>query len=735
MSDSTDDTTPGNVIDFGRRTGRTGFTITPPTSLAGAGVTGPVIPPQPAGEPTSGTRTPAGRRSPLDTVAALPSTTLTTAPVVVTHPDGGLPDTFRSPGTRDGSGPRLGALSLAATLAVAVAALRGSCILLEDWRQRRMARAAESAPLREARAKHRLAPAQARFSAAETHAKNAAAASGAGGATQRRSKRTVPDSHTFGQKTLGHRTGPGGGGGGGKGKGGGTGTGTTAARTDHKHNNHGGTGRGLGGGGTHRKHDTPLKHRPGTDHRATKDHGGTHKKGPKSPHRGSQGAGPVVKKHSDGRTRLPEALKNDTSKAARKRLERRRKDLDSPALWAAGDRSKPKSKDLEKRQAVDLAKDPTKNSAKDGTDQAGRRKKDRRKPDMSKLRDAFWHDTKASAAGRWARRHGDLGTPPLWKSDKKRQRREKKAEEAKANSPRSPKAAKSGAGGERWRRARDRARAAWAGRAAGGGSAGTSRGSNGPRTGEARGSAGAGPRTGGRSGRRSPFENAGQTGATTWTVEREDYVGAQAKRWQPDALDQGHAALTATGQPALPPAREAHTRRPGTTRPKEPIPMPPAPVPARDPRLQKARRMAERRSQAVTRQARHMDAQHATEITLDDALDEYGDFKDDAFTTHEQSAKLAGRARQLAATLEAFAAELATRNNLIGALFTGTMANLSEDMELVARMSDEMEDSSLEAAEGAEQADNDLNDAYRPISQATADAGLTTPSAPVHNQT
>jgi hypothetical protein len=56
-------------------------------------------------------------------------------------------------------------------------------------------------------------------------------------------------------------------------------------------------------------------------------------------------------------------------------------------------------------------------------------------------------------------------------------------------------------------------------------------------------------------------------------------------------------------------------------------------------------------------------------------------------------------------------------------------------MDLVARMAEEMKTSSLEAAEMSEAADNELNDAYRPYTQATADAGLTTPSAPIHNET
>ncbi|MFD9564380.1 hypothetical protein [Streptomyces sp. NPDC059994] len=704
MSDNRDDGTTGTVIDFGRRTGLTGFTITQPAPV-GDDVTSPVIPAQPGGEPTNGT----GRRSPLSALAALPSTTLTAAPVVATHADGGLPETFRNPGSGDRSGPRLGALSLAATLAVAVAALRGSCIVLEDWRQRRMAKAAEAAPLREARAKHKLAMAQARFASAEASARKGGATGDK--AAKHRSKR-VPDSHAFGQKTLGNRSGKGGGRGG---KGAGSATGTGSGGADRKRKDSAAGGRGRKG--------TGHKNGPGVDRDHKKDNGLAGGKGTKSSHRGSQGTGLTMKKNSAGRTRLPEALKNDTSKAAKKRLKRRRKDLDTPALWKADDRSKPQRKNVDRKGN----NSPTGNKA-------SRRKKAKRQPDMSKLRNALWHDTKAAADGRWTKRNGG-GTPPLWKNDKQRKRRQK-AQSAKANTPKSgsPKSG-SGGNGERWRRARERARAASSGRPDNGGNfTGAAPGST--QTGTGGSSGPAGERAGGRRGtRRSPFENAGQAGAPTWTVvERMDYVGAQAKRWEPNALEQGQRALTATGQPALPAAPEPHTQRPGTTRPKEPIPMPPAPLPAHDSRLQKARNGAARRAQAVIRQARHMDPQHATEITLDDALDEYGDFKDDGFKTHEQSAKLAARARQLAATLEAFAEDLATHHNLIGALFTGAMANLSEDMELVARMSEEMQVSSLQAAEDAEQADNDLNDAYRPITQATADAGLTTPSAPIHNQ-
>lgn len=162
--------------------------------------------------------------------------------------------------------------------------------------------------------------------------------------------------------------------------------------------------------------------------------------------------------------------------------------------------------------------------------------------------------------------------------------------------------------------------------------------------------------------------------------------------------------------------------------------MPPAPVPAAkpDPRITKAKKQAARA--AANTVGRQMDARHETEITLDDACDAADELTADAFKTHEQSHKLSGQARSLRDAWINLAERCATENNLIGDLFTGAAIRFGESMELVARMADEMAVSSLEAAETAETAGNELNDAYRPYNTATADAGLTTPSAPAHNQ-
>lgn len=161
--------------------------------------------------------------------------------------------------------------------------------------------------------------------------------------------------------------------------------------------------------------------------------------------------------------------------------------------------------------------------------------------------------------------------------------------------------------------------------------------------------------------------------------------------------------------------------------------MPPVPVPARpDPRIRKARNQAARAATATV--GHRMDARHETEITLDDACDGADKLTSDAFKAHEQSAKLAARAAKLRNAWLHLADVCAQENNLIGDLFTAAAVRFAESMELVARMSDEMSISSLYAAETAESAGNELNDEYRPYNIATADAGLTTPSAPAHNE-
>ncbi|CAM5374814.1 hypothetical protein SFUMM280S_00920 [Streptomyces fumanus] len=134
--------------------------------------------------------------------------------------------------------PSVGLIGLAATLAIALAALRGTATALTEWRQRRQERAEELAPLREARLKHRLA-------GEEAAAKHALAMQSIGDKAQQRGK-SIPSSQDFGRKSLGGGRGSLMGGGG---KGGGTGGSKGAGGTGPGRSGKGGSGSGLTPGG------------------------------------------------------------------------------------------------------------------------------------------------------------------------------------------------------------------------------------------------------------------------------------------------------------------------------------------------------------------------------------------------------------------------------------------------------------------------------------------------------
>ncbi|WP_234525967.1 hypothetical protein, partial [Streptomyces sp. MH192] len=656
----------------------------------------PAIPPPPAQPPTPTTDpAPAGptgsRRSPLDTIAALPSPGILQpalpTPAGLPPTPGMVPDTFRNEPTSDQVGPRLGALGLAATLAVAVAALRGTHTVLSTWWENRQARQLENGKLREARLKHRLAMENLAGKAGQQRAKN----------------NRVPSSSEFGRKSLGNRSSSGGGKGS-SGKGG-RGPGGSGSGSGSKSSGPGGRGPGSSPGSRRspKKHDTagngtrPGRKNPGngsgTGAGGGKDH--ARKNTPKGPHRNSQGGGAALKKQQKhtarhgkdgGRTSLPDALKHDTAKAAARRLKKRRKNSDKPALWAADKPNSSKTPKTKKPGPGSKNTTPKASPSPKAGPNGKTSTKNGKTPNQApnRLDQAMWSDLKKKAQKRWKKRtKRDDRTPPIWASSKKTSG----GPAGKKKQKPSPggKGSKKNTGGTWWGKASNHARGA----------------QTPPRTGPA-----SGPQ------RQSPFAHAAQSGGVTYTVVSEHIPGSRARIWQPTAL------------PA----------RPGTTRPQEASmpPNPPARIPSGDPRLRKARHQAART--AIQTLGRHMDDQHATEITLDDALDQYTQFAEDGFTTHDQALKLADRARTLRSVLEDLAEDLAVNHNLIGPLFSTAMAHMAESMDLVARMADEMQTSSLEAAEGAEAAANDLNDTYRPYTAAAADAGLSTPSAPIHNQ-
>jgi len=129
-----------------------------------------------------------------------------------------------------------------------------------------------------------------------------------------------------------------------------------------------------------------------------------------------------------------------------------------------------------------------------------------------------------------------------------------------------------------------------------------------------------------------------------------------------------------------------------------------------------------------------MAAEHTTEITLDDTLSTLEQLTQESFTAHDASVVLSGKARQLRYALDELAADLRSRHNLLGNLTGAAMARLAESMERLARQAEEMSKSSLTAAELSEAAEQAMFDAYKPVQQATADAGLIVPSARIHNE-
>lgn len=726
MADNTDGDEPGGrVYNFPRL----GFQLTPTTVMDP-----PAAPPNPSATDPNAVTVPSirVRRSPLDIVNALPAPgalqPFTPGPTPAPAPQPGqVPDTFRSEPAGDMVGPRLGALGLAATLAIAVAALRGTHTMLSTWWENRQARNADGQALREARAKHHLAMQQAGFAAQQASAKHQAALHGIGQkAAQDRAKQNskVPHSSEFGRKTLGrNNAGPGG----------------------AKPNNQ-------------QPKPAPKPVPKPNQINQKKPTALDDKKKPlppkqplphKAPHRSSQGANDTLKKHQrpdprKDRTTLPQALKKHVNDAAQKRLEQRRNNDIKPVLR----KNTPKQQD---KTPVNLKKAPKGPATPQGPGSGkGNGQQGTTTPNAKKTPqqpNSFGHAIKQgvqkAAARRWKRRHKNGQQQPvnLKKTPKVNLKKGPKQGPGNAQAPGANKQQQAKARNQaRWKKARDYLKK----KTTNGGATGGTQQAPGAGQGAQQGpqSPGGGsqdfstPNGAGQQQRRrkSPFENAGQATGTTWTVESEHVPGSRAKRWEPDALTTGTPALPSTGPAALDTAPLRTPPRPGTSRPKEPIPMPPTPARREDPRITRAKKQAARTGGHVIAQARHMDGRHQTEITLDDALDQYGEFAADGFKTHDQAVKLARRAIKLRDTLAVFAEQLATENNLIGTLFTGAMARMSESMDLVARMAEEMQTSSLEAAEMAEGADNELNDAYRPFSTATADAGLAVPSAPVHNQ-
>ncbi|MEW2553679.1 hypothetical protein AB0957_18330 [Streptomyces zhihengii] len=681
-----------NVISFRPRDGAPpGPPPLPPLPPARTPAPAPPPPPAPATAPPPPPERGAdlfpgrARRSAADSL-----TDLTAAPPSLPPlPAQPAPAVLRSEGLGDeerGTGePRLGALSLSAVLAVALAALRGTVTVVSDWRQRRMERDAEEAAWREARVKRRAAE--------ETAAAKLAA---------------VPSSAEFGRKAVQDgRKAAAGSGGSGSGKGGRTPAPGVTGSPQKKPTPTGGRPTPTGGSRP-RPVDVPKPKPSGLDGK-----GGGRKAGKDSAAPGADKPGTPP---SSGLLAPGKGKSGSTGKDRLGRLrDRKADDAKGPSPSGGG---KPGRKGRRGAGAGD--RPSQKGRLPGGTDKPGRaadgvagstggrkwRKggRGRQQPTPVKRVPGVKHGTADAhdvhecrcrrcvrAAGKRAKTRPSTGGP----------------------------GPSSRGGTSRADRAQDRARNRRDRRTWASGADDTGTSSTPPPSGHqgAQGdpffSPGDQPPPGPTGGRRSADEDLHH--ATAWTetvitVERDDRPGDAERRPR-----EAHAVTT--GVRSLPRAPEQPAGpRPGTT----------ASTPKETP-------MAATPSVRLSAPA-GVAAEHLTDVTLDDVLNHLTASKRRCFATYDECAGLAEQARTLRRSLETLADELRERHNVVGRLTARAMDRLAESMDVVARRAEQMRTESLTAAEAVETAHDAMHDAYRPVQDAAADAGLVMPSARIHNE-
>ncbi|WP_309049142.1 hypothetical protein [Streptomyces sp.] len=683
-------------------------------------------------------------------------------------------------GDGEADGPGVAALGLAATLAIALAALRGTATALTDWRQRRQERAEELAPLREARLKHRLA-------GEEAAAKHAVAMQSIGDkAAQQRSK-SIPSSQDYGRKALGGGRGSLKGGGG-KGPGGGP-VGKGAGGTGPGRGGKGGSGSGLTPGGK----KTSPKTSTGLGSLGAKGKGGGSKlpgsgknggsgSGIKSP---SGGKSPSSKKSSPAleraRGRQERAAARQDGKNQRRadrqaaRRENRAKDRD-----AARDRktraadARQDTKDRVRNARADAKQARREQVRQDRFEAKQKARKARAKARRKKKETAAAADADRTTLGqavakaarrRLKKRRKNLSPPVLTTVKRKKSKKPKPAGGSatgagpkvdltkkpkpgaapKVDLTKEPKPAggsatgagpkvdltkkpkpgggakASGLGRKKKVRVKSKSKKKTRGSASGTGPADRRKASRKERARRASERARAkaedasdSPGSGWefytpppRGERRSAYDSMRDTDPQqqeVWVAEQVFPPGYQASSREP---------LT-TGARGLP----AGTGSPATNTKETPVGNSPA-VPT---------------GAVTTAMDDGMNPEHATEVTLDDVVDFLDEVVSEAFAAHDECLQLSTKAKELMYALDEVAARLAAKHNIIGTITAWAMRKLSESMEVLSRKAEEMSVKSLHAAETCETAKTELDDAYRPLTQATADAGLRTPSARVHNE-
>lgn len=700
-----DDETPGNVFSLPRI-----GSMQPPAAPAV-----PVLAPAGSGADSDAD---AVRISPFD---------LSPAPVAPAAP-GLVPATFRSE-PADAGPPRTGALSMAAVLAIALAAFEGIRTWVQESGPRRMEAAAHKRKLELMAAK---ADSDAARYGARTDAERAR--------MQQRGGRGVQSSHEYGGKALGRgsggsgrRGGPQGSGGSGKGSSGphkgsgGSGSkgsnsqaskgskgpkppkgssrsDTTGVRKPKKSS---GGGQGPGGGSPSGKGGGKGQDgkRPGGKNSSGKDKTSSGSSGASSSGTGKGGGG---RKGKNGRTTLPQAVQN----AIEERWNKRKPSSPFITKDNKPKEKSPKNGDKTRDDAGSAGTEP-KSSKKDDTKQPGPGPINLTKPNTKGKKHApgdadrttFWAAVGDTARNRWKNRDR---TPPYTKTP------------PKTPKPDSPTASKPGSGpagsdassktkprrGEKkdgtdnrardedsmWDRFRDRLR------------------KTGPSS-----SGGFDGSDASYSARTSPFDTEPDPGPGPLKVpmERADAgPGSQAKRWEPASIGAAQRSLPRTGPAALPraPQRPAGAR-PGTTRRKDPIPMPATPArPAPG----------------------GLAAQHATEITLDDSLKALQQLTTEGMDTHDDCDELARQARRLLGVIDDMKHDLADAHNADGPRTRAALHTLLEAVSALMREADRMAKDALDAAELAEAEETAMNRDYRPYADATADAGLVAPSSRLH---
>ncbi|GGO98379.1 hypothetical protein [Wenjunlia tyrosinilytica] len=784
--DPRDDNRNGNVVSFRSRGGA------PPglPPIPGAPPPAPPAPPAEPPAPASGPEVGVGdgmvvparrRRSVADSLADL-TPTLPPAPgstgtvgAVALRSEGTAP--ARGDGDEgEADGPGVAALGLAATLAIALAALRGTATVLTDWRQRRQERAEELAPLREARLKHRLA-------GEETAAKHALAMQSIGDKAAQKRGKSIPSSQEYGRKALG------GGrgslmGGGGKGSGpGGKGTGGAGPGRGGK----GGSGSGLTPGGK----KTSPKTSNGLGSLGTKGKGGSKspgsgKNGPSGKNGGSGsgikspsgGKSPSSKKSSPAleraRGRQERAAARQGAKVQRRadrqaaRAENRAKDRD-----AARDRktraadARQDTKDRVRNARAD-AKQARKEQVRQDRFEAkqkarkARAKARRKKKETAAASDATFGRAVAKAARRRLKKRRKNLAPPVLTTVKRK--KPKKGGASGGATPAGPKVdltkkPKPGA--------TPKVDLTKKPKPAGGSATGT-----GPKVGttkkpkpgggtkasgpgrkkkvrvkpkskkKTRGSApGTGPADRRKASRKERARRASERAKAK--TEGADSAGSGWEFYTPPPRGERRSAYDSmrdtdpqqqevwtVGQ-IFPPGYQASSREPLTTGARG---LPAGSTTTNTKEAPVGNSPAVNTGAVTIAMDGGMNPEHATEVTLDDVTEFLDEVVSEAFAAHDECLQLARKARELMHELDWVAAQLAAKHNIIGTLTAWAMRKLAESMEVLSRKAEEMSIKSLHAAETCETAKTEMDDAYRPLTQATADAGLRTPSARVHNE-